>query len=144
VEAGLRMNDSVPALLSQIRADVTLVEWTLINRLGLSGVCYYSRIAHNHAMLQALIERWNLEKNTFYLPTGEMIVTLEDVFHILRLPFTGKPGYQALPSTARGAITAVFGPYARDLTQRGLSFTYGIMYAAHLEETRLAVILMIA
>ncbi|KAH9298358.1 hypothetical protein KI387_030040, partial [Taxus chinensis] len=63
-----------------------------------------------------------------------MIVTLEDVFHILRLPITGKPVYQALPSVARGAIIAVFGPYARDLTQRGLSFMYGIMYAAHPEE----------
>ncbi|KAH9297025.1 hypothetical protein KI387_028707, partial [Taxus chinensis] len=53
-----------------------------------------------------------------YLPTGEMTVTLEDVFKILRLPITGEPVYQALPSVARGAITAVFGPYARDLTQR--------------------------
>ncbi|KAH9303701.1 hypothetical protein KI387_008105, partial [Taxus chinensis] len=66
----------------------------------------------------ALIERWNHEKNTFYLPTREMTVTLEDVFRILRLPIIGKPVYQALPSVARGAITAVFGPYARDLTQR--------------------------
>ncbi|KAH9327840.1 hypothetical protein KI387_043774 [Taxus chinensis] len=72
-----------------------------------------------------------------------MTVTLEDVFRILRLPIIGEPIYQALPSVARGAITAVFGPYTRDLTQRGLSFTYGVMYAAHPEETRLAVILMI-
>ncbi|KAH9310160.1 hypothetical protein KI387_038071, partial [Taxus chinensis] len=109
-EARLRMNDSVPALLSRIRADVTPAEWTLINRLGLSGIRYYSRIARNHAMLQALIERWNPEKNTFYLPTGEMTVTLEDVFRILRLPIIGKPVYQALPSAVRGVITAVFGP----------------------------------
>ncbi|KAH9304023.1 hypothetical protein KI387_008428, partial [Taxus chinensis] len=51
-EAGLRMNDSVPDLLSRIRADITLAEWELINRVGLSGICYYSRIACNHAMLQ--------------------------------------------------------------------------------------------
>ncbi|KAH9319681.1 hypothetical protein KI387_021450, partial [Taxus chinensis] len=55
-EAGLRMNDSVPALLSRIRADVTPAEWTLINRLGLSGIRYYSRITRNHGMLQALNE----------------------------------------------------------------------------------------
>ncbi|KAH9321532.1 hypothetical protein KI387_016171, partial [Taxus chinensis] len=64
-----------------------------------------------------------------------MTVTLEDVFHILRLPITGKLVYQALPSAGRAVITEVFGPYARDLTQRGLSFTYGVMYAAHPEET---------
>ncbi|KAH9303980.1 hypothetical protein KI387_008384, partial [Taxus chinensis] len=93
-EAGLRMNDSVPPLLSQVRADVTLAEWALINHVGLSGIHDYSRITHNHAMLQALIERWNLEKNTFYLPTWEMTVTLEDVFRILRLPITGRPVYQ--------------------------------------------------
>ncbi|KAH9310115.1 hypothetical protein KI387_038026, partial [Taxus chinensis] len=91
----------------------------------------------------ALIERWNLEKNTFYLPTGKMTVTLEDVFRILRLPITGRPVYQAGPSMARGAITVVFGSAAQDLTQRGLTFTYGIMYATHLEATRLAVVLMI-
>ncbi|KAH9306997.1 hypothetical protein KI387_011401, partial [Taxus chinensis] len=64
-----------------------------------------------------------------------MTVTLEDVFQILRLPIIGTPVYQAMPSVGRAAITAVFGPYARDLTQRGLTFTYGIMYAAHPEET---------
>ncbi|KAH9321050.1 hypothetical protein KI387_015689, partial [Taxus chinensis] len=93
-EARLRMNDSVPALLSRIRADVTPAEWALINRVGLSGIRYYSRITHNHAMLQALIERWNPEKNTFYMPKGEMTVTLEDVFRILRLPMIGRPVYQ--------------------------------------------------
>ncbi|KAH9324938.1 hypothetical protein KI387_005116, partial [Taxus chinensis] len=73
-QARLRMNDRVPALLSRVRADVAPAEWALINHVGLSGICYYSRIARNHAMLQALIERWNPEKNTFYLPTGEMTV----------------------------------------------------------------------
>ncbi|KAH9291333.1 hypothetical protein KI387_043480, partial [Taxus chinensis] len=53
----------------------------------------------------ALIERWNPEKNTFQLPTGEMTVTLEDVFQILRLPITGRPVYQAGPNVARAAIT---------------------------------------
>ncbi|KAH9303240.1 hypothetical protein KI387_014823, partial [Taxus chinensis] len=65
----------------------------------------------------ALIERWNPEKNTFYLPTGEMTVMLEDVFRILRLPIIGRPVYQALPSAGQGAITTVFGLAARYLTQ---------------------------
>ncbi|KAH9307029.1 hypothetical protein KI387_011433, partial [Taxus chinensis] len=66
-ETGLRMNDSVPALLSRIRADGNTSGMDIDNRLGLSGIRYYSRIARNHGMLQALIERWNPETNTFYL-----------------------------------------------------------------------------
>ncbi|KAH9327402.1 hypothetical protein KI387_007580, partial [Taxus chinensis] len=34
-----------------------------------------------------------------------------------------------------GSDNSIFGPYARDLTQRGLSFTIWVMYVAHPEET---------
>lgn len=41
-------------------------------------------------MLTALMERWDPNSNTFHLPTGEMMVTLEDVYWITRLPIRGK------------------------------------------------------
>lgn len=36
--------------------------------------------------MTALIKRWSSEMSTFHLPTREMTMTLEDVWHILRLP----------------------------------------------------------
>jgi len=41
-------------------------------------------------MLTALMERWDLNSNTFHLPIGELTVTLEDVYRITRLPIKGK------------------------------------------------------
>ncbi|RYR78765.1 hypothetical protein Ahy_A01g003624 [Arachis hypogaea] len=42
------------------------------------------------ALLSALVERWRPEIHTFYLPVGEVIVTLEDVTHILGLSVNEK------------------------------------------------------
>jgi len=47
-------------------------------------------IHHDRDMLTALMERWDLNLNTFHFPIGEMIVTLEDVYWITRLPIRGK------------------------------------------------------
>jgi len=41
-------------------------------------------------MLTALMERWDLNSNTFHLPTREMTIMLEDVYRITRLPIRGK------------------------------------------------------
>ncbi|GLJ24294.1 hypothetical protein SUGI_0463500 [Cryptomeria japonica] len=41
-------------------------------------------------LLTTLAERWHSETCTFHLPMGEMIVTLEDVYRILRIPIDGE------------------------------------------------------
>lgn len=43
----------------------------------------------NHSLLNALVERFHSETNTFHLPQGEMTVTPEDVYKILSVPFHG-------------------------------------------------------
>lgn len=44
----------------------------------------------NHKLLSALVERFHSEHNTFHLPIGEMTITPEDVYKILRIPFSGR------------------------------------------------------
>ena len=42
-------------------------------------------IRSKNGLLTALVERWHLEMSSFHLPIGEAIVTLEDVWHILKV-----------------------------------------------------------
>ena len=41
--------------------------------------------------LEAFVERWQSDTNTFHMAWGEMTITLHDVFHILRVPVAGRP-----------------------------------------------------
>jgi len=41
-------------------------------------------------MLAALLERWHEETNNFHFSIREMIVTLDDVMHLLHIPIVGK------------------------------------------------------
>lgn len=66
------------------------VEHQRLSKTGLLHISYPTMKAHK-AMLTALIERWDSETSTFHLPTGEMMVTLEDFWWILRLPIAGLP-----------------------------------------------------
>ncbi|KAH9325495.1 hypothetical protein KI387_005673, partial [Taxus chinensis] len=91
----------------------------------------------------ALIERWDPAANVFHLPTGEMTVTLEDVYRILRLPIEGEAVFQVDSETAMDSILQVFGDAAALLTYHSASIGYGDMYRAHRHETRLAVLMMI-
>ena len=43
----------------------------------------------DHALITALIERWPPKTNTFYFPSGEATVSLEDVAYIYGLPING-------------------------------------------------------
>ena len=62
-----------------------------IDRLGLSSLCRIPAVTVNHSLLTALVERFHLEMNTFHLPVGEMTITPEDIWRILRIPFHSAP-----------------------------------------------------
>jgi len=47
-------------------------------------------IYHDRDMLLALMERWDPNSNIFHLLTGEITITLEDVYSITRMPIRGK------------------------------------------------------
>lgn len=61
-------------------------------------------ICVNHELLSALVKRFYSEHNTFHLPTREMTITPEDVYRILRIPFSsGRVDYDS--STQVGITT---------------------------------------
>ncbi|BAT82833.1 hypothetical protein VIGAN_03290200 [Vigna angularis var. angularis] len=44
----------------------------------------------DRGILLAFVERFDFETNSFYLPVGEMLVTLDDVSSLLHLPVLGQ------------------------------------------------------
>ncbi|CAN0904936.1 Protein MAIN-LIKE 1 [Linum grandiflorum] len=44
----------------------------------------------DYGLLEAFIERWQPDTNSFHLPFGEMTITLHDVRYILQVPIKGK------------------------------------------------------
>ncbi|XP_059076277.1 protein MAIN-LIKE 1-like [Cryptomeria japonica] len=61
-----------------------------IDACSLRHLLYMPDIMHNRGLLTTLAERWHNEYNTFHLPTGEISITLEDVYRILHIHFTGE------------------------------------------------------
>lgn len=70
--------------------ELTQAEVRHIDAYGLHHLLYMSNITHNRGLLTVLVERWHSEHNTFHLPTGEIGVTLKDVYKILHIPVTGE------------------------------------------------------
>lgn len=64
--------------------------WSTLEAISLSYLAFANYIYNDRDMLIALMERWSPNSNTFNLPTGEITVTLEDVYRITRLPIIGK------------------------------------------------------
>lgn len=63
------------------------------DRLGIIGlwhIAYVVPVRTHLGMLSALAKRWHNKTSSFHLPNGEATVTLEDVWHILRLPIHGR------------------------------------------------------
>lgn len=67
--------------LGQAQADLDVIE-----RCGLSSLLDMPWFTVNRGLLTALAERWHSDTNTFHFATGEMTVTLEDCYRILRIP----------------------------------------------------------
>ena len=44
----------------------------------------------DHGLITALMKRWQLETHTFYMPHGEVTITLQDMEVLLRLPVDGE------------------------------------------------------
>lgn len=88
----------------------------LIGATGLYHIIYTPKSWENLDMLTALAKRWHSEMSTFHLPIGEMTVTLEDVYRILRLPIIG----ELVQYDRRGGLTecrAIFGDDEIDETE---------------------------
>ncbi|KAH9321408.1 hypothetical protein KI387_016047, partial [Taxus chinensis] len=96
----LTMWDRMPPLLRRMRPHVSAAQWAIMREVGLGGVQRYRAIERDHSLMVALIERWDPVTNVFHLLTGEMTITLEDVYHILRLPIDGEAVFQVDAETA--------------------------------------------
>jgi hypothetical protein len=62
-----------------------------LRRAGFLGVAHIGSIPINHALINALVERWRPETHTFHLVPGEATITLEDVVIQTGLPVDGNP-----------------------------------------------------
>lgn len=80
-----------------------------IARLGLSSLCWILAVMVNHGLLTTLVEHFHSEMNGFHLPVGEMMITPEDIWRILRIPFHGaKVVYDRVPRAGTKALSIVF------------------------------------
>ena len=57
-----------------------------ITDAGLDGLLQVPIIDLDHALIMALVERWQLEMHSFHLPHGEMTITLQDMEVIIGVP----------------------------------------------------------
>ncbi|KAH9325905.1 hypothetical protein KI387_006083, partial [Taxus chinensis] len=135
----LTMQDRMPPLLGWMRPHVSVAQWGIMSEVGLGGVQRYRVINRYHSLMVSLIERWDPTTNVFHLPTGEMTITLEDVYRTLRLLIDEEAVFQVDAKTAMDSILHVFGDAATLLMYHNASIAYGDMYRAHRHETRLAV-----
>lgn len=80
-----------------------------IDLCGFTHLLDMSYIRVNHGMLNALVERFHSEHNTFHLPVGEMTITPEDIYRILRIMFVGdKIDYDSAQHPGILALRCIF------------------------------------
>lgn len=58
--------------------------------MGLRHILYVPQFWANMGLLTTLVERWHLETCSFHLLMGEMTVTFEDVYKIMRISIDGE------------------------------------------------------
>lgn len=77
-------------LTQRLRPELTAEDQVAIEAMGLRHILYVPEFRVNMGLLTALVERWHSKTCTFHLLMGEMTVTLEDVYRILRIPIDGE------------------------------------------------------
>ena len=77
----------------ELRDQLTDAERRLIRHCGLLCVLELPRFQMNRGLITVVTERWHSETNTFWLPQGEMTITLEDVYRLLQILTHGEIVY---------------------------------------------------
>lgn len=114
------------------------VEQVHIDLCGLTHLLRLPDICVNHGMLMALVEHFHSKHNTFHLLVGELTITPEDVYRILRIPFAGdKVDYDSGHLLGLQAVRHVFG----DPNILNRSTSWDILMSRYSEEYPLACIL---
>ena len=69
----------------------------IVQNSELFSLCNIGYEVGDKGLISAFVERWHGETNSFYLPVGEMTITLDDVSSLLHLPILGQfPTYVPL------------------------------------------------
>ncbi|KAH9325253.1 hypothetical protein KI387_005431, partial [Taxus chinensis] len=110
----LHMRDAIPELLETILPDVTDADWRHLELAGLGGFRYYRRVPRDVELMRALVRRWDSQTCTFWFRTGEMTITHEDIYRILRLPITGDPIEITPREQQQRALGRLYGDRADD------------------------------
>jgi len=64
--------------------------WEPVERSGLRPLVLTRYDIISHGLVCAMAERWHEETGNFYLPVGEMTITLDDVACLLGIPVVGR------------------------------------------------------
>ncbi|KAH9293921.1 hypothetical protein KI387_040871 [Taxus chinensis] len=128
VDAQLTIRDRIPLMLDEIREDLSDDDWDHLEAVGFGGMRFYRWIHRCRSLILALLERWNPSTNTFWLPTGEMTITLEDVHHITRLPVRGDPVYCISDAERGDTMQRLYGDEARGVRYSSRDFDYQALY----------------
>ncbi|XP_012854148.1 PREDICTED: serine/threonine-protein phosphatase 7 long form homolog [Erythranthe guttata] len=89
---------------------------SLLESTGLYHLRYCSLPHHNNPLIEAFIERWQPDTNSFHMPFGEMTITLHDVHYIMHLRVSGKrPNVWIDKADAIYAGARAFGVEPRDM-----------------------------
>jgi len=73
-----------------LRPYLTDTDHLVLGSTGLWYVYFMPEMWANLGLLTALGERYHSETGMFHLPTGEIMVTLEDAHRILQIPIQGE------------------------------------------------------
>lgn len=109
-----------------------------IDLCGFTHLLQMHDIHVNHEMLTTLVEWFHHEHNTFHLPVGEMNITPEDVYRILRIPFAeDKLDYDSTQHLGILALRCIF--HDKDILVWAIS--WDDMMARYSEQFPLACVL---